>query len=316
MRTIKIKVTPKLSRIDQYLAHEIKDLSRSRIKKLIEQENILLNNRATSPSHKPVKGDTITVELPPPKSTEVLPEDLPLKIVFEDRDIIVIDKEAGMVIHPTLDHPSGTLVNALLFHTKNMPKVGEDLRPGIVHRLDKGTSGLMVAAKNETSLEPLKKQFRDRVVIKKYICLVQGRMGKSTGTINAPIARHKRNRMKFTVDDTGKEAVTNYRLISRVGDTSASSSSASGRPRRDWSRGGYSLLEVEPKTGRTHQIRVHLSHVEHPIVGDKLYGGKAIGKRQFLHASYLEFTHPGTNKKISFESKLPDDLQTTLDKIS
>ncbi len=297
MRTIRIKVTPKQTRLDQFLADRIKPLSRSKIKKLINEEYIKVNYRTADPSYKPVRGDVVTIEVPSPKPTEVKPEDISIKIVYEDKDLLVIDKDAGMVVHPTLDHPTATLVNALLFHFKNMPEMGESLRPGIVHRLDKGTSGLIVIAKNEKALESLKNQFKGRGVAKKYISLVQGKIEKSAGKIDAPIGRHPVNRKKFTVAEKGREAVTDYRLIRHVGDK-------------------FSLLEVEPKTGRTHQIRVHLSHIGHPIIGDKLYGGKMLLKRQFLHASFLEFTHPKTRERVSFESKLPPDLQAVLDKLT
>lgn len=297
MRRIKVKVTPKIRRLDQFLASEIKSLSRSKIKRLINEGSVKVNGEPTDPSHKPIKGDDIFLEIPQPTPVEVKPEKIPLKIVHEDADILVIDKEARMVTHPTLDHPSGTLVNALLYHLKNIPEVGESLRPGIVHRLDKGTSGLLVVAKNEKALVSLKNQFKGRGVIKKYICLVAGKIEKSAGRIDAPIARHPVNRKKFTVSEEGREAVSHYRLIRHIGDK-------------------FSFLEVELKTGRTHQIRVHLSHIGHPIVGDRLYGGKPIGRRQFLHASYLEFSHPKNGKRISFESKLPPDLQAVLDKLS
>lgn len=296
MRKIKIKVTPKLNRLDQFLAHEIKVLSRSKIKKLINEEFVRVNDKPVSPRYKPLRGDEITVEIPPPKSIEIKPEKVDLKIIYEDKDILVVDKDAGLVVHPTLDHSSGTLVNALLYHLESIPST-DTLRPGIVHRLDRGTSGLLVVAKNERSLESLKRQFKERGVVKKYICLVSGKIEKKAGVIDAPIDRHKINRKKFTVSKEGREAVTNYKLIKYVGEK-------------------FSLLEVEPKTGRTHQIRVHLSRIGYPIVGDKLYGGKAIGKRQFLHAIFLEFRHPKTGKKVSFESKLPADLQSVLDKLS
>ena len=296
MRKIKIKVTPKTSRLDLYLAQEIKDLSRSKIKKLIEKENITVNSRGVESNYRPKKGDEISIEIPPPKSVEIKAENIPLKIIYEDTDILVIDKEAGMVTHPTLDHPSGTLVNALLYYLKVIPDKGKSLRPGIVHRLDRGTSGIIVIAKNEKSLEYLKEQFRGRKVVKKYICLVQGKIEKSFGKMETLIDRHPINRKKFTVSKEGKESVTLYHLSKYIGEK-------------------YSLLEVEPKTGRTHQIRVHMSYLGHPIIGDKLYGGKMIGKRQFLHASFLEFTHPKTGKRISFESNLPQDLQKVLDKL-
>jgi 23S rRNA pseudouridine1911/1915/1917 synthase len=296
MRKINIKVTPKDNRLDLYLAHEVRSLSRSKIKKLINDEFIKVNGEPADPNYKPARGDEITLEIPPPKPTEIKPEKADLKIVYEDKNILVVDKEAGLVTHPTMDHPSGTLVNALLFYFKNMPDA-ETIRPGIVHRLDRGTSGLLVVAKSEKSLESLKKQFRERGVTKKYICLVQGKIEKSSGKIDAPIARHQVNRKKFTVSKEGREAVTSYKLVKYFGEK-------------------FSLLEVQPKTGRTHQIRVHLAHIGHPVIGDKLYGGKAIGKRQFLHASFLEFTHPQTGKKVHFESKLPADLKATLDKLT
>ncbi|MEX0616883.1 MAG: RluA family pseudouridine synthase [Candidatus Woykebacteria bacterium] len=296
MRKIELKVTPKERRLDQFLAAKVKSLSRSQIKKLIHEENIKVNSQPTTSDHKPTRGDVITLEIPLPRTTEVRPENIPLKIVYEDKGILVIDKEAGLVTHPTLDHPSGTLVNAVLFYLKSVPGSGESLRPGIVHRLDKGTSGLIVVAKNEKSLESLKKQFKERSVVKKYTCLVQGRVEKTFGSIDAPIGRHVVNRKKFAVDKEGREAMTKYSLISHVGEK-------------------FDLLEAAPKTGRTHQIRVHLSHIGHPIVGDRLYGGKALGRRQFLHASYLEFTHPKTGIRIHFESKLPPDLQIIFDRL-
>ncbi len=296
MRKINIRVTPKQNRLDQFLTYKVRSLSRSKIKKLINSEFIKVNGEPVDPNYKPVRGDEIILEIPPPKPTEIKPEKVDLKIVYEDKDILVVDKEAGLVTHPTMDHLSGTLVNALLFHFKNWPDAGS-LRPGIVHRLDRGTSGLLVVAKNEQALDSLKTQFKEREVTKKYICLVQGKIEKSSGRIDGSIARHQVNRKKFTVSKEGREALTNYKLIKFIGEK-------------------FSLLEVQPKTGRTHQIRVHLNHISHPVVGDKLYGGRMIGKRQFLHASFLEFTHPKTGKKIAFESKLPVDLQAVLGKLA
>ncbi len=313
MRTIQVKITPKLKRLDLFLAHEIKNLSRSQIKKLIGERFIKVNERSADPSYKPVKGDKVTVEIPAPASKEVKAENIPLNVVYEDPDVMVINKDAGMVTHPTLDHPSGTLVNALLYHFKGIGSVGESLRPGIVHRLDKDTSGLIVVAKTEKALESLKKQFKARLVEKKYISLVQGKIEKNFGGIDAPIARHSVNRKKFTVSADGKAAHTYYRLIKHIGDGPVSPGASRGGPARP--AGGFSLLEVEPKTGRTHQIRVHLAHIGHPIVGDKLYGGKMLSPRQFLHAAYLEFIHPVTGKRIHFESKLPEDLQKVLEKL-
>jgi 23S rRNA pseudouridine1911/1915/1917 synthase len=295
MRVIKITVRPEQDRLDKFLAQKVKSLSRSQAKRLIKTGFILVNNQQVDPDYKIDRGDVIKIEIPPPKPTQVLPEPLPLKIVYEDPDLLLIDKEAGVVTHPTLDHPGGTLVNAFLFHLKKVPEMGESLRPGIVHRLDRGTSGLLVVAKTKEALESLKGQFKSRGVVKKYLVLVSRLPQVSVGRIDKPIGRHPANRKKFTVASSGREAVTEYKVLESYGDS-------------------YSLIEAEPKTGRTHQIRVHLASIGHPIVGDKLYGGKA-APRMFLHAAYLEFTHPKSGKRLSFSSELPSELVAILDKI-
>jgi len=294
MRQIKITVIPR-ERLDKYLAKTNNFLTRSKAKKLINEGFILVNNEKVNPDYKLAREDKIKIEIPPPPPSKVAAEKIPLKMVYEDRDILIIDKSSGMVVHPTLDHPSGTLVNALLYYLKNITGVGETLRPGIVHRLDKGTSGLLVVAKNANALESLKKQFRDRTVSKKYLALVSRLVEPPVGKIEKPIFRHPKNRKKFTISLEGREAITHYKVIEKLGKS-------------------YTLLELEPKTGRTHQIRVHLSSLGYPIVGDKLYGGQS-GPRLFLHASSLEFNHPRTGKRISFESKLPSDLLSILAKL-
>lgn len=296
MRQILVSVKPKEPRLDKYLSKSSKHLSRSQAKKLIKENFILVNEHAVEPDYEVKRGDRIKIEIPPPQPTQVLPQDLPLKIIYEDDSLLIIDKEADMVVHPTLDHPSGTLVNALLFYLKNkrLPQAGENLRPGIVHRLDKGTSGLLIVAKDEKSLQELKNQFKLRNVVKKYLALVTGKIEPAFGTIDKPIDRHPKNRKKFTVSDSGRESITDYRVKEYLGNLA-------------------SLVEVEPKTGRTHQIRVHLSSRGYPIVGDKLYGGKS-APRMFLHAAYLEFTHPLTRKRIKFTSKLPEKLEAILEK--
>lgn len=294
MRQIKVHVKPKENRIDRYLAKTARPLSRSKAKKFIKAGFVLVNSKSVDPDYELKRGDMIKLDIPIPQVTQIFPENIPLKIVFEDRSILVIDKDVGMVVHPTADHPSGTLVNALLHHLKSIPESGETLRPGIVHRLDKGTSGLLVVAKTQEALDFLKKQFKERRVIKKYLALVRGKIEPPVGTIETTIARHHKNRKKFTVSQEGKDSVTVYGVVDVLKEL-------------------FSLVEVEPKTGRTHQIRVHLSSIGHPIVGDRLYGGKPAA-RMFLHASYLEFTHPQWRKKISFASKLPENLEVILQK--
>lgn len=295
MRTIKIKVKPQLDRLDKFLTKELKEFSRSQIQKLIEDGLVRVNQEIVNSSYKIRKSDSIAIQMPPPSSQEIKAQDIPLKKVYEDTDILVVDKPSGMVTHPTSDHKNDTLVNALLFHYQELKGVGEDIRPGIVHRLDKDTSGLIVVAKNETALEDLKKQFLESKVLKKYIALVHGDLKKDFGEIKGNIGRDPIKKLKFAVVEEGKEAVTFYKVIKHFNK--------------------FTLVELEPKTGRTHQLRVHLSHLGYPIVGDRSYGGKMLLNRHFLHAKYLSFIHPRTKEKMEFKSDLPKDLQQFLEKI-
>jgi 23S rRNA pseudouridine1911/1915/1917 synthase len=295
MRLFKVKVKPQLDRIDQFVSSEIKELTRSKTKKLIKDGFILVNNSQVDPSYKVRKGDSVKIEIPVQKKVELKAENIPLNVIFEDEYILVVDKQPGLVVHPTLDHPSGTLVNALLSHLDGMVR-NDKLRPGIVHRLDKDTSGLIVVAKNQEALDKLKKQFQDRSVHKKYLALVHGEIVKEVGEIVKGIERHPKFKSKFITSEDGKDAKTIYRVLTRFGKK-------------------FTLLEIEPLTGRTHQLRVHFSDLGHPIVGDKLYGGKMLLPRQFLHAEKLEFTHPLSGKKLVFQSKLPEDLEKFLNKI-
>jgi len=295
MRSLKVSIKPRESRIDKFLTKKFKDLTRSQIKKLIKQGNILVNSQQVDPDYLIKKNDVVTTQIPPPKPLELKAEAIPLHVVYEDECILVIDKEAGIVTHPTMDHPTGTLVNALIHHIKNIPGLGQDLRPGIVHRLDKGTSGLMVVGKKQTCVENLKNQFRKRRVVKKYTLVVGGKVEPAVGSINKPIARHPKHRQKFAILEGGRESRTDYKVIETFRDK-------------------FTLLEACPKTGRTHQIRVHFSSLGHPLVGDKLYGGSQ-SPRMFLHASYLEFDHPETGKRLNFESRLPVKLTGILGKI-
>ncbi len=293
MQVLKVTVKPQKDRLDQFVADLVKNLSRSAAKKLIKEGYILVDGQVSDPAYKVRKGDTIKVEIPAAKEVSLKPEKIPLTIIYEDQELLVVDKPPNLVTHPTLDHPSGTLVNAILNHLKDLKS--DDLRPGIVHRLDKNTSGVVVVAKTQTALENLKKQFKDREVSKTYISLVTGRVEKEVGVIKEKIDRHPKFRSKFTVSKGGREATTKYKVLERFDK--------------------FTLLELKPLTGRTHQIRVHLSHIGHPVVGDKLYGGKMLLGRQFLHAAKLELTHPTSGKRMKFESTLPSDLESCLKKL-
>lgn len=292
------KLTAKSSdRLDRYLARETaivrSNISRSQVKKLINRGLVRVNSRHAPPSFKVVEGDKIFVSIPQDEIPKYNPEDIPLQIVYEDKYCLVIDKQSGLVVHPGSAHKSGTLVNAILHHLKKSPTT--DFRLGIVHRLDKETSGLMVVAKNIESESDLKRQFQYHSVLKIYKALVVGKLTKASGLIDRPIGRNPKNRQKFTVIVTGRSAQTEYKVIEEYP--------------------GYSLVELRLKTGRTHQIRVHLASLGHPVVGDKIYGRKnqSLGlDRQFLHANKLGFDHPKTKKRLEFNSPLPKELKEVL----
>ena len=295
-------------RLDAFLASHIEGWSRARLQRLIEDGDVLVSAREVKPAYKLRAGDTIEVELTPAPTTEFVPEDIPLTVVHEDDDLIVVNKPAGMIVHPAAGTPSGTLANALAFHFQQLSTSGGAARPGIVHRLDKGTSGLLVVAKTEVAHENLADQFRAREVFKSYIALVHGQVERR-GEIDQPIARDPRNRTRMTVVRGGRPALSLYRI------------------RESFDR--FSLLDVELKTGRTHQIRVHLAWLKHPVVGDEVYGGGrdktvsdakirgAIAKlnRQFLHATQLGFRHPRTRQQMLFKAVLPPELLELLDRI-
>jgi 23S rRNA pseudouridine1911/1915/1917 synthase len=282
-------------RLDRFVAAQLDDLSRSTAQRLIEQEHILRNERPTRAAETLKLGDRISVTLPPPANTDIVAEDIPLHIIHADDDIIVIDKPAGMVVHTAPGHYRGTLVNALLWHYPAM-HVGGSVRPGIVHRLDRDTSGVMVVARNDAALQHLQEQQQARTMHKHYLTLVVGGFAADSGTIDAPIARHPRDRLRMAVVGAGRPARTHWRIQERIGQ--------------------LSLLECTLETGRTHQIRVHCQHIGHPIVGDPTYGsafGSIKLERQFLHASQLGFTHPRLGSELTFHSTLPADLQRVLD---
>lgn len=301
--------TPK--RLDQYLALCTPELSRSQIKRLIEDEQVLCNGDPVKTGLKLKGGEEITITIPEPAPIEALPESIPLNILYEDPHLIVIDKPAGMVVHPAPGHHSGTLVNALLHHCRDLSGIGGQIRPGIVHRLDRDTSGVMVATKNDAAHQDLAEQFKQHTIQRRYIALVFGQLEDDSGTIDKPIGRHPQHRKKMSgTTRNGREAVTHWKVLRRF----------------DIDR--LTLVELRLETGRTHQIRVHLSEMNHPVAGDPVYGtGKrcnnlpdtALRKliqglgRQFLHARLLGFRHPATGEEMEFRSELPADLRELLD---
>jgi 23S rRNA pseudouridine1911/1915/1917 synthase len=307
-----------LIRIDKYLADRIMNTSRTRVQNAANAGNILVNNNPVKPNYKVKPGDLIQVVLPsPPKEIELIPENIPLNIVYEDDDVLVVNKEPGMVVHPAYGNHSGTLVNALMWHFKDLPlfNTGES-RPGLVHRLDKNTSGILVIAKNEYALNRLSKQFFERTTDRRYNALVWGSLNPSEGTITGNVGRSIRDRKVMQVfkdGEEGKTAITHYKTLEEFG--------------------YISLVECKLETGRTHQIRVHFSHIKHPLFNDEEYGGNQIIKgttftkyhqfinncfkilpRQALHAKSLAFDHPVTGKRLSFDSELPADMAQVIEK--
>ena len=294
------------TRLDAFLAAQIDGWSRSRLHRLIEDEDVLVNGKPAKVSYKLRAGDEIEVELTPPPATSFTPENIPLDIVFEDDSLIVVNKPAGLVVHPAAGIHSGTLANALAYHFQTLSTRAGEVRPGIVHRLDKDTSGLMVVAKNEATHENLADQFRAREVFKSYVALVHGVVKQQSGRIEQPIARDPRTRIRMAVVPAGRGALSLYKV------------------RKSFK--SFTLLDVELKTGRTHQIRVHLSWLKHPVVGDEVYGGgrdktvqdvrlrAAIRKlhRQFLHAERLGFRHPTSGEALEFMAPLPVELANLL----
>jgi 23S rRNA pseudouridine1911/1915/1917 synthase len=284
------------ARLDKYVGANLPELSRTRVQKLIAAGNITVNGQRAKPGLRLSVGDRIDITLPPAPPQELKPEAIPLKIIYEDDDLLAVDKPAGLTVHPAPGHPGHTLVNAILAHFPHLADIGDWLRPGVVHRLDKDTSGVMLVAKNSAAQANLAKQFKSHSVTKAYIALVKGHLEPENGVIEADIGRDPRNRKKMAVVAQGREARTEYRVIKYIG--------------------GYTLLEVMPETGRTHQIRVHLAAIGFPVVGDKVYGVKSnYLSRQFLHACRLGFKLPSTGEYVEFESELPEDLKKALEAI-
>jgi 23S rRNA pseudouridine1911/1915/1917 synthase len=299
-RAFRFVVDPAIAgcRVDAALA-ETQSLSRAQAQRLIDAGAVRVGGATPRPARRLRAGEIVEGEIPTPEAASVLPEPIPLVVAYEDAHLIVIDKPAGLVVHPAPGHAQGTLVHALLHHCRDLSGIGGVVRPGIVHRLDKGTSGLLVAAKSDAAHHALAAQFKAHAIAREYLAIVRGAPGAATGTIDAPIGRLTMDRKRFaTRATTGRlrSAVTHWRLEERLGDVS--------------------VLRVLPKTGRTHQIRVHLASIGLPIVGDPTYGGRAGARaglaRQALHAAVLGFDHPITGARIALESPLPDDLEAVL----
>ena len=286
-------------RLDTYIAKIDENITRTSSQRLIEEENILVNGKKQKVSYKIQNNDKITIEIPEPKQIELKAQNIPLDVIYEDSDIIVINKPKGMVVHPANGNPDGTLVNAILSRCKDsLSGIGGEIRPGIVHRLDKDTSGLLIVAKNDKSHVKMSEQIKNHEVKKTYIALVRGVLKENEATINMPIGRSNTDRKKMAVVKNGKNAITHIKVIKRYNK--------------------YTLLEINIETGRTHQIRVHLSHIGFPVVGDYTYSN---GKNEFgiigqcLHAKALDFKHPITQKEIHLEAPLPEYFRDILNKL-
>lgn len=277
-------------RIDVYISQKLNDISRNSVQKLIIDKNITVNGKEIKANYKVKINDTIKVIIPPPELLDVEAENIPIEIVYEDNDLAVVNKPQGMVVHPAPGHYSGTMVNGLMYQLKNLSTINGVMRPGIVHRLDKNTSGLMLVAKNDKSHNFLAQCLKEHSIDRIYYALVEGNIKEDEGEINAPLGRSEKDRKKRAVTTkNSKEAITNYWVVERYGK--------------------YTLMKLKLKTGRTHQIRVHMKHIGHPVVGDDVYGSK-INKfsleGQLLHSKILGFVHPSTNIYMEFESELPD----------
>lgn len=306
-RQVELTLSAPGERLDKSLADALPDLSRVQLQRLIRDDQVLVNGRPAKASQRLDGGEQILITLPEPVETGLIPWEFPLDIRYEDDDIILINKPTGIVVHPSTGHEQETLVNAVLAHCPVLPVIGSEKRPGIVHRLDKHTSGLIIVAKNERALRYMQAQFKKRTISKVYLALVFGQVQPPTATIDAPVGRNPRNRKKMGVIPPGsshslhsRPAQTNYTALITFDD--------------------YTLLECRPRTGRTHQIRVHLAYIGHPIVGDKIYGRRKqpfpkLG-RHFLHAAELTFKRPSDNQELTICAELPPELQSILDTLN
>lgn len=289
-------ITDQTGRIDKVLAELEPEVTRSQLKNLINGGHVTVNGQTIKPKYKVRSGDRISLIKPEPQTLELTPENIPLDIVYEDNDVIVVNKPQGMVVHPAPGHQDHTLVNALLYHSP-LSTINGTFRPGIVHRIDKDTSGLLMVAKNDLAHQSLAEQLRNKTNKREYLALVYGQIKEDEGTIDAPLGRNPQDRKKQAVVKGGRHAVTHFKVMKRYAN--------------------FTLVKCILETGRTHQIRVHMKYIGHPLVGDPLYGPrKVIGKDgQFLHAALLGFNHPRTGKEMIFEVPLPENFQKMLDKL-
>lgn len=288
-------------RADQFLAEMVESLTRSGAQKLLEQNLVTVNGKAVKKNTKFSVGDQVIVQLPEPEQVAVLPQNIPLDVVYEDQDVIVVNKPVGMVVHPAPGHPDGTLVNALLYACgASLSGINGQLRPGIVHRIDRDTSGLLIAAKNDMAHLSLSEQLQDHSLARTYEAVVVGNLREDAGTVDAPIARHRTDRKRMAVVADGRRAVTHWKVLNRYA--------------------GYTQIQCQLETGRTHQIRVHMAYIGHPVLGDPVYGGKrkeTFGlSGQCLHARKLAFQHPRTGERIEVACPLPEYFQEVLRKLS
>jgi len=301
----------KFRRLDKYLCGRFNQFSRSHIQRLIREQGVNVNGHPAKCSHKLNPRDEIDLILPPREIRRIIPEDIPLDIIYEDADIIVVNKQAGIIVHPARGYKSGTLVNGLVYHANRLSTVNADYRPGIVHRLDKNTTGVLIVAKSDHAHWKISRQFAERTTKKHYLAIVHGVPELAADRINVPIGVHPHQREKCAVRPDGKEAITFYEVLEEFR--------------------GYALVRLSPRTGRTHQLRVHMAYLKHPIVADDMYGGKVVYDWQIedrqaeiaepvmarvaLHAWKLELRHPATGEMMTFEAPLPEDMQTFLDKL-
>lgn len=303
IKEIIVEQSEEKNRLDSYIASKDLELSRSMIKKLLEDGKITVNGEITKASYKVQLNDKIEIDIEKPKEVKLEAQEIPLDVIYEDNDILVVNKQKGLIVHPGNGNLDGTLANAVMAHCKDsLSGIGGELRPGIVHRLDKDTSGLLIIAKNDKAHIKMSEQIKDRKVKKTYIALVRGIISENEATINMPIGRSTKDRKKMAVTKNGKEAITHFKVLNRFTTNKAS----------------YTLLEVKIDTGRTHQIRVHMAEIGHPVIGDTVYSN---GKNEFgvvgqcLHAKKLEFTHPITEKEMNLEAPLPEYFEKIIEEL-